>query len=124
MVSKVDEFKTVVLAFDDVEVASIVNALRYVGNDDLACEIEEEVYGECDGCDCVGVDQRKSRPAREWLAEFGVDGDEDSSGSKMATLTFDIDTSALEVAAVKMTAFADAAERAANAAERLEGALK
>lgn len=102
MVSKVDEFKTVVLAFDDVEVASIVNALRHAGNDDLACEIEEEVYGECDGCDC----------------------DEVSPDSNLATLIFDIDTSALEVATVKMTAFADAAERAANEAERLEGALK
>ena len=125
MVSKVDEFKTVVLAFDDVdEVASIINALRYAGNDDLACEIEQEVYGECDGCDCEVEDQRKSRPAREWLAEFGADGDCDYSGSSMATLIFEVDTTALDAATVKMTAFADAAERAANAAERLDEALK
>ena len=52
MVSKVDEFNTVLLALDDNEVADILNALRYIGNDDLACEIEEEVFGGCDECDC------------------------------------------------------------------------
>ena len=100
MVSKVDEFNTVLLALDDNEVADILNALRHIGNDDLAFEIEEEVFGGCAGCDCGEVEPQ------------------------LATLTFDIDTSALEVATVKMTAFADAAERAANEAERLEGALK
>ena len=100
MVSKVDEFNTVLLALDDNEIADILNALRYIGNDDLACEIEEEVFGGCDECDCGEV------------------------VPQLASLIFDIDTSALEVATVKMTAFADAAERAANAAERLEGALK
>lgn len=116
MVSMVDEFKTVVLAFDVDEVASIINALRYVGNDDLACEIEEEVYGECDDCDCGEM------PHDDFMSELRSDSD--CSDSKLATLIFDIDTSALEVATVKMTAFADAAERAANEAERLEGALK
>lgn len=102
MVSKVDEFKTVVLAFDDVEVASIINALRYVGNDDLACEMEEEVYGECGGCDC-------GDPVAEHT---------------LASLIFDIDTTALDAATEKLKELADAAERAANAAERLDEALK
>lgn len=103
MVSKVDEFKTVVLAFDDVdEVANIINALRYAGNDDLACEIEQEVYGECDGCDCGDVGAELT----------------------LASLIFDVDTSALEAATVKLNDIAEAAERAANEAERLEVALK
>lgn len=101
MVSKVDEFNTVLLALDDSEVADILNALRHIGNDELACEIEEEVFGGCGECDCS-----------------------EAVEPQLASLIFDIDTSALEVATVKMTAFADAAERAANEAERLEGALK
>lgn len=103
MVCKVDEFKTVVLAFGVVEVASIINALRHAGNDDLACEIEEEVYGECEGCDCC---------------------DGGGSDNAIASLSFEVDTSSLDVATEKLNAIAYAAERAANEIERLEGALK
>lgn len=105
MVSKVDEFNAVILALDDNEVASIINALRHIGNDELACEVEKEVFGGCEVCDCGdAVDPRKSRPAREWLAEW-----DEVSGSEhtLIGLTFDVDTSALEVATVKLTALAE-----------------
>lgn len=117
MVSKVDEFKSYVIALDDDEIAAVINALRYIGNDDLACEVEEEAFGECGDCDCGDM------PHDDFMSELRsdlVDCVEETTASNLATLILDIDTSSLEVATEKLKELADAAERAADVYERLE----
>lgn len=70
MATKHDEFKVYYFSFDEEELDRIVSALRVSGDDELADEIADEIYGNCDDCDCeksIGIDSSDVAEAREEL---------------------------------------------------------
>lgn len=53
MAAKINTVTTHFFAFDDEEVSIIINALHATDNSELAEQIWDELYGDCEECDCI-----------------------------------------------------------------------